>query len=244
VYLYRSTLGPVDLAFTDRHGGVSGVLYDELNLAMDGTEERLQLGENLRRVIADFAPDLADKPLHVAQMSQVHGSHVDLVEDRRSSGAPEADAMVTAQPNVALVVRVADCVPVILADPDAGVIGVAHAGRLGMTDGVVPATVSRMREVGAERIRGWVGPYICGRCYEVPAAMQAAVGALVPEAHATTSWGTPSLDLGAGVVAQLAREGIETVVLGACTLESAALYSYRRDGASAGRLAGLIRLRG
>ena len=73
--------------------------------------------------------------------------------------------------------------------------------------------------------------------------MQAQVGAAVPASVATTSWGTPSLDLGAGVRAQLAGEGVSVHDVSRCTRESADLYSYRRDGDRAGRLAGLIRLR-
>ncbi len=72
--------------------------------------------------------------------------------------------------------------------------------------------------------------------------MQAEVGAIEPASVATTSWGTPSLDLGAGVSAQLERAGVTVVDLARCTRESPDLYSYRRDGRSAGRLAGLIRL--
>jgi copper oxidase (laccase) domain-containing protein len=73
--------------------------------------------------------------------------------------------------------------------------------------------------------------------------MRAEVGALVPEAVATTSWGTPSLDIGAGVRAQLERLGVEVVDVAGCTRESEELFSYRRDGARAGRFAGLVRRR-
>ena len=104
----------------------------------------------------------------------------------------------TARPGVVLAVRAADCVPVLLADPDAGVIGAAHAGRPGLVAEVVPHTVAAMRALGAADITAWVGPHVCGACYEVPAEMQAEVVAVEPAAGATTSWGTPSLDLGAG----------------------------------------------
>jgi len=70
------------------------------------------------------------------------------------------------------------------------------------------------------------------------------VGAVVPEAVAITSWGTPSLDIGAGVRAQLEAAGVDVIDVGTCTRESPDLFSYRRDGAGAGRLAGLIRRRG
>lgn len=141
-------------------------------------------------------------------------------------------------------VRAADCVPVLLADPDAQVIGAAHAGRLGMALGVVPATVARMRELGGDRITAWVGPHICGSCYEVPVDLRDEVAATVPASRSTTSWGTPALDIGAGVRAQLTAVGVEVVDVGRCTRESPDLHSYRRDGARAGRQAGVIRLGG
>lgn len=241
MYFHRSTLGPVDLAFTDRHGGVSGVPYDELNLALVGGDAPTSTAENLRIVLADFAPDARA----VAPMTQVHGAAVAYV------AAPEAeqasplrcDGQVTDQPDLVLVVRAADCVPVLLADPTAGVIGVAHAGRQGLVTGVVPATVERMRDRGARTISAWVGPYVCGSCYEVPAPLQAEVGGLLPAAISTTSWGTPALDIGAGVRAQLEDDGVQVVDVSGCTRESVDLYSYRRDGDRAGRHAGLIRLR-
>jgi YfiH family protein len=142
---------------------------------------------------------------------------------------------------VVLLVRAADCVPVLLADPSAGVLGAAHAGRAGVAAGVVPATVEAMRDLGATDVTAWVGPHVCGDCYEVPVALRDEVAAAVPETRATTSWGTPSLDLGAGVRAQLEVAGARVVDVSACTRESPDLYSYRRDGAGSGRLAGLIR---
>lgn len=240
MFAFRSSLGPVELAFTDRYGGVSGVPYDELNLAMDGNDAIEARAENMRRAVAAFAPDVE----HVVEMRQVHGNHVDLVEDRHVVEPPDADGMVTGRRDAVLVVRAADCVPLLLADPDAGLIGVAHAGRPGLAAGVAGATVTRMRDLGAGVITAWIGPYVCGSCYEVPAAMQADVGALVPEAVATTSWGTPSLDIGVGVRAQLEALGVAVIDQSVCTRESADLYSYRRDGDRAGRHAGLIRLRG
>jgi copper oxidase (laccase) domain-containing protein len=72
--------------------------------------------------------------------------------------------------------------------------------------------------------------------------MQADVIAVVPAAEATTAWGTPSLDLGAGIRAQLERAEVSVVDVSRCTRESPDLYSYRRDGKAAGRIAGLIRI--
>ncbi|MFL6159635.1 MAG: peptidoglycan editing factor PgeF [Marmoricola sp.] len=239
MYLHRFALGPVDLAFTDRFGGVSAVPYDELNLAHEGGDDPVSVAENHRLLLADFAPDDALAGLH-----QVHGDTVVLAGAGGFATAPDADGVVSVEHGVTLMVRAADCVPVLLADPAAGVVGAAHSGRPGLVAGVVPATIARMRALGAEQVTAWIGPHVCGACYEVPEAMQAEVGAVVPESIATTSWGTPSLDIGAGVRAQLERAGVEVHDLSRCTRESADLYSYRRDGVSAGRLAGLIRLGG
>lgn len=238
MYSFRTTLGPVDLAFTDRYGGVSGVPFDSLNLAIEGDDDPAARAENLRRVLADFAP--GDR---LADLQQVHGCDVVRVDEQEAAGRPDADALVTDRPGVVLAVRAADCVPVLLADPTAGVIGAAHSGRQGLAAGVVPRTVARLRDLGAVAVHAWIGPHVCGACYEVPEDLRAEVTAVEPAAWATTSWGTPALDLGAGVRAQLERAGVSVVDAARCTRESDDLFSYRRDGRSAGRLAGLVRLR-
>jgi copper oxidase (laccase) domain-containing protein len=96
-----------------------------------------------------------------------------------------------------------------------------------------------MKSLGASGIRAWLGPSICGACYEVPAALRDEVSALVPETRSTTTWGTPALDLPAGARAQLAASGVGVEYAGACTLETETLYSYRRDR-NTGRFAGLV----
>lgn len=238
MYSFRSTHGPVDLAFTDRYGGVSGVPFDSLNLAIDGDDEPGNLAENLRLVLDDFAP--GDR---LADLHQVHGSAVELVGEATPEQRPDADALVCDRPGVVLAVRAADCVPVLLADATAGVIGAVHCGRAGLAAGVVPAAVRSLRELGATALTAWIGPHVCGGCYEVPRQLQREVGEVEPACLATTSWGTPSLDLGAGVRAQLERDDVDVVDVSRCTRESDDLYSHRRDGARAGRQAGLIRLR-
>jgi polyphenol oxidase len=240
VYAYRTTHDPVgrpvELAFTDRYGGVSAAPFDSLNLAVEGGDDEAAREQNLRILLGDFAPGAALADLH-----QVHGRDV-VVADGAATRAT-ADGLVTDRPGVVLMIRAADCVPVLLADAAAGVVGAAHSGRPGLAAGVVPRTVRRMRELGATEITAWVGPHVCGACYEVPAEMRAEVGAVEPASVATTSWGTPSLDLGAGVRAQLDREGVRVVDVSRCTRESPDLYSYRRDGQAAGRLAGVVTLR-
>ncbi len=155
---------------------------------------------------------------------------------------PDADAAVTDQPGITLHVRAADCVPLLLVADEGRVVGAAHCGRPGLTAGVVARTVEAMRGLGAERIDAWIGPHVCGACYEVPDDLRADVAAVVPASHAVTSWDTPALDIGAGVRAQLEDAGVAVVEVGGCTRESPDLHSYRRDGAAAGRLAGLVRI--
>jgi YfiH family protein len=238
VYSFRLRTGPADLAFTDRYGGVSASPYDELNLAVSGGDDPAAKAENLRRLMRDFAPDDVVCDLH-----QVHGADVVLASEDRAE-RPHADGIVAARPGLTLLVRAADCVPVLLVAPDEAIIGAVHSGRPGMVRGVVPATVRRMRELGAAAVEAWIGSHVCGRCYEVPEQMRADVAAAVPASYAETSWGTPSVDLGAGIRSQLEELDVVVHDESRCTRESPDLYSYRRDGAGAGRLAGVVRLRG
>jgi len=224
MYAFRTRHGPADLCFTDRSGG---------DLACGADRE------DLHRLLDDFAPGA-----ELCDLVQVHGAEVAVVDAQSPVARPEADALVTREPDVVLMVRVADCVPVLLVDESAAVIGAAHCGRPGLAAGVVPQVVREMRRLGAEDITGWIGPHVCGACYEVPTDMQDEVADAVPAARATTSWGTPSLDLGAGVRAQLEAAGVVVQDASRCTRESSDLHSHRRDGAAAGRQVGLIRLRG
>lgn len=247
MYSFRTRTDPagpgssVELAFTDRLGGVSAVPFDSLNLALVTEDDPAAVARNWRLLLDDFAPGVGV----LADMRQVHGAEVATVGPRHGTHRPpECDGIVTTEPDVVLAVRVADCVPVLLADPVAGVIGAAHAGRLGVQKGIATATLARMRDLGAQAVTAWIGPHVCGSCYEVPEDMRAEVSAAEPSAAAVTRGGTPALDLGAAVRAQLERDGVTVVDVSRCTLESPDLYSHRRDGASAGRLAGLVRLRG
>lgn len=196
----------------------------------------LREGDRLGAALAALS-DAAGVPF--SRLDQVHGAAVVAVTGPADE-LPSADGQVAAARGVGLMVRVADCVPVVLADPTAGVLGAAHAGRRGVELNVVTRTVEGMRALGAADIVAWVGPHICGRCYEVPATMREEVAAAVPTTYAETSWGTPALDLGAGVSAQLAAAGVAATRVPGCTLEDRRFHSHRRDGAAAGRFAGLV----
>ena len=190
--------------------------------------------------------------------TQVHGRDVVVVDGRSPAGPAGTgvdvvagsvgryDGLVSVD-GAAIAVVVADCVPVLLADARAGVVGAVHAGRNGLAAGVVQAAVAVMVARGAApgRIRAAIGPAICGACYEVPADLRAAVAARLPATWAQTSWGTPSLDLPAGVHAVLAASGVRDVVrLDVCTFTDDRFFSHRRsvrDGAAEARFAAVIR---
>ncbi|PAZ09266.1 laccase [Streptomyces sp. SA15] len=236
----RDTVDGAHFAFTDRWGGVSAVPYEELNLggAVGDDPDAVRTNRELA------AKSLGLDPAQVVWMNQVHGADVVVVDGPWGSAAqiPSVDAVVTARRGLALAVLTADCTPVLLADPVAGIAAAAHAGRPGMIAGVVPAAVRAMVELGAEpsRIVARTGPAVCGRCYEVPDAMRAEVAAVEPAAHAETRWGTPAVDVSAGVHAQLERLGVrDREQSPVCTLESQDHFSYRRDRTT-GRLAGYV----
>jgi polyphenol oxidase len=222
---------------TDRNGGVSGDRFTSLNLGLAVGDDPETVAANRKLAAARCGLQSAD----VAWMRQVHGADVRHVA-RGGQQDGSCDAMFTDVRGLALAVQVADCVPVLVADPQARLAGAAHAGRAGLAAGVVPALLKAMAAAGArpDRMHALIGPAICGRCYEVPEPLRAQVARIVPEAGCTTSQGTAGLDIVAGVTAQLAAAGMASVRAdGRCTRESAELYSYRRDGTT-GRFAGLI----
>ena len=221
-------------ALTSRAGGTSTGAYGHLNLGDHVGDDPAAVAANRRR-LADALGLPLDRLL-VAR--QVHGRAVAVVDGPWVDGPPEVDALVTAEPSLALAVLVADCVPVLLAAPEEGVVGVAHAGRRGLVEGVVPAVVATMRDLGATRLLATLGPSVCGRCYEVPDELRAEVAHRHPVAASVTWSGTPSLDVAAAVLQQLRGEGVEAEQRPGCTVEDESLFSYRRDGAT-GRFAGV-----
>lgn len=250
--LNRFTLAPgrgsggrrAHIAVTDRRGGYSTGAHGSLNLARHVGDDPAAVAAN--RSLVGQALGLA----RLSYVSQVHGTDVHEVDEAEAAsltaqGAEEetavrADAQVTGVPGVGLAILVADCTPVMLADPDAGVVGVAHAGRRGMADGVVPAVVAAMRDLGADRIRAVIGPSVSPRHYEVPAALREEVAVAEPVTASVSASGTPALDVAAGVAEQLHRAGAELVHWSPlCTFASEELFSYRREAVT-GRFAGIV----
>lgn len=230
--------GRVRRVVTTREGGASAAPYDTFNLGDHVGDVPAAVAANRARL----AGEIGLAPERLVWMEQVHGRTVAAVDGPVDGPVPATDALVTAQPGLALVVVVADCVPVLLADPVAGVVAAVHAGRIGARVGVLPAALAAMTDAGATvaDVEVLLGPSACGRCYEVPPAMQADVEAHLPGSAARTRTGTAGLDLRAGLWRQLAAAGVARI--GAdprCTIEDPALFSYRREGTT-GRLAGIV----
>jgi polyphenol oxidase len=225
--------------FTSRAGGVSAAPFGTLNMGGYVGDEPAAVSRN-RQLVTEAC---GLHPAAVAWMRQVHGSDVARVWAPPAPQAePQVDAIFTDTPALALGVVVADCAPVLVADPVARIVGAAHAGREGLAAGVVPALVLAMSGAGARpgQMHAMIGPMICGGCYQVPAALRDRVAAVVPEAGCSTRTGTPGIDIRAGVEAQLASAGVRhTSGDRRCTAETPDLFSYRRDG-STGRFAGLV----
>ncbi len=228
-------------AFTSRAGGRSRGPWRGLNVGSRVGDDPTDVAAN-RRILESWVG------VPVVLAAQVHGTDVVTVTGPEAAGR-EADGLVTTSPDVAVGVYVADCAPVLLADPVAGVVAAAHAGRRGMVDGVLQATLAAMVDAGArtERVLAVVGPCIAGASYEVPAAMRDEVAAVVPEAASVTAAGTPAVDLAAGVRAVLLRCGVAAVRWdGRDTYTDPQLYSHRRavhrGEVATGRSAGVVRL--
>lgn len=220
-----------------RAGGHSSGPYESFNLGAHVGDRPEAVAANRRRL----ADELGLAPDHLIWMEQVHGRTATIVDGPRSEPVEATDALVTAVPGLALVALVADCVPVLLADVEAGVVAAAHAGRVGARVGVLPAALAAMAELGATApsTEAVLGPAICGLDYEVPEAMAADVEAHLPGSATRTRGGTPGLDIRAGLFEQLAAAGVGRVgVDPRCTAEDPTLFSFRRDGTT-GRLAAL-----
>lgn len=225
--------------FTTRAGGVSCAPYDSLNLSLKGSDEWRRVHAN--RDLVAGAVGLTAADLVFAQ--QVHGDQVAVVDHSgsrpRNGGVAGVDALVTTTRGLGLVVLAADCLPVLLADVEAGVVGAAHAGRQGLALGVLQQTVAAMAGLGATRITARIGPAAGPCCYEVPELLAAEVEQTVPGSRATTRQHTPSVDLRRGAELLLIGLGVDVGQVEACTVHDDRFFSYRREGET-GRHAGLV----
>jgi YfiH family protein len=225
----------VRVTFTDRYDGIS-----------PHPDEMERLGADAERVVrenrAKAARSLGLSPSQVVYMRQVHQADVRHIVEPFGGDPPPLDGLCTTESSLALAVLVADCAPVFLADPIAGVVGAAHAGRKGITAGIILRLLDVMGAHGAQqsRMSGFIGPTVCELCYEVPGKMRDEVADVLPAASAVSRWGSPSIDLRSAAASQLRSAGISDIQHDRrCTAETKNLFSRRREGPT-GDFAGYI----
>jgi YfiH family protein len=219
-------------AFFTREGGVSNGVYASLNGGQGSDDAPAHVAENRARMAAA----LGVTPDRLVTAYQIHSPDVIVAEAPWSNATrPRADAIVTRVPRLAIGVSTADCGPVLLADPAAGVVGAAHAGWKGALTGVLEATLARMEELGAVRgrIKAAIGPMIRQPSYEVGPELIARFHASDPMSEAffvaAPRAGHAMFDLAGYVASRLARAGIAPVEdLAVCTYADPRFFSYRR----------------
>jgi YfiH family protein len=217
---------------------VSKAPYESFNLGDHVGDDEKAVEANRARL----AEGIGLTPDRLVWMEQVHGRTVATVDGPQAEPLEATDAVVTKQAGLGLVVLTADCVPVLLGDEEAGVVGAVHAGRVGARVGVVVEALKAMMAQGAEleRIEVLLGPAVCGECYEVPVDMQRDVEKHLPGSASKSRKGTPALDLRAGLWNQLGSAGVGKIgVDPRCTFEERDLFSHRRE-APTGRLASVV----
>lgn len=223
--------------FFTRRGGVSTGLYESLNTGVGSHDDPAAVAENRRRV----AGWMGGEPDDLAACYQVHSAVARTAEAGWKGERPEGDASVTAALGVICAVLTADCAPVLLADPAAGVVGAAHAGWKGALGGIVAATVEAMAALGAQprRMVAVVGPCIAQASYEVGADFQARFEAEAPGADRYFAAGAAPdkrlFDLPGFVVWRLEQAGVgEAAWTGEDTRADAARFFSNRRAFLAG----------
>lgn len=238
------------VVFTDRHGGVSELPYDSLNLGRFTADDPRRVEQNwdvAAGLIAVAGLPVPQGALGVSWLHQVHGAVVHEVSAASVAGA-EGDALVTARTGSVLAVSMADCAPIALLGR--GVVAAVHAGWRGLAEGVVSEAVSRLREIEGRgsgrsgRVRAVLGPCIHVDKYDFGAEdLARMVERFGPTVAGRTADGNPAFDLPAAVHAELGRVGVAEVIdVDLCTASSPDHFSHRRD-APTGRQAMFVALR-
>ena len=228
-----SNLPGIRHGFFTRVGGVSDGIYESLNGGVGSEDSPAKVAENRARMAAS----LGVAPERFLTCYQIHSPEVVVAETPwPSNERPRADAIVTRTPNLAIGISTADCGPVLLADPEARVIGAAHAGWRGALTGVIEQTVAAMEKLGAKRGRivAAAGPMIRQPNYEVGQDLIDRFVAVEPNTirffKPAQRPGHSMFDLAGYVVSRLRRAEIAEIEdLGLCTYaDPAQFYSYRR----------------
>lgn len=214
-----------------RQGGVSSGIYRSLNTGTGSDDEPERVQENRRRV----AEWMRVSPDRLLTCHQIHSPDVIVATGPFPGTRPRADALVTDRPGLAICASTADCGPVLFADPQARVVGAAHAGWRGALTGVLENTIAAMEGLGArrDRIVAVLGPSISAKNYEVgPEFVVRFMEADTANAAYFAASGKPGhmlFDLNAYTVDRLQRAGVVAEALNRCTYEEEDLFfSYRR----------------
>ena len=204
-------------------------------------------------IAADAVAEAAGRPLPIETLRQVHGAEVRLLDDRaplfgEGPDRPQGDALLTRRTDVAIAVAVADCVPILFADPDSGWVGAVHAGWRGTAAGVLRAAIGRFAGAGGrpDHLRIALGPSIGPCCFEVGEEVVEALGRTDPGVASSVrrAGGKPRVDLIALNRRQAIAAGVRAehvAAAGLCTVcETDLLESYRRSRGAPGRMVGFI----
>ncbi len=219
---------------TTRAGGVSGAPWQGFNLGD-------HVGDYPQAVVHNRALLRRELPAEPVWLKQVHGTRC--VDAALAAPGTEADASFTRERGVVCAVMVADCLPVLLCDDAATVVGVAHAGWRGLAAGVVEATVAAMALPG-ERLMAWLGPAIGPQAFEVGNEVREcflAVDAAAADAFVAAPGDKWLCDIALLARQRLSALGIRRIASAdSCTVgDSSRFFSYRRDGVT-GRMASLV----
>ncbi|HEV7341981.1 MAG TPA: peptidoglycan editing factor PgeF [Sphingopyxis sp.] len=230
-FVTAAPLADIPHGFFGRRGGVSTGELASLNCGLGSGDDPALIAENRRRVADAVMPGAA-----LTGVYQVHGNRCVVVDDTTDLAArPEADALATRTPGIILGILTADCVPVLFADHEAGVIGAAHAGWKGALAGVTDATLAAMESLGANRanIAAAIGPCIARASYEVDDGFVQRFTTDDPTNErffAAAKPGHAMFDIAAYVAARLAVAGVARIAIGGqdTYAEAEDYFSYRR----------------
>ena len=236
--------------FSTRRGGAPDLKESSLNLSDSPWDSTSRVSENKRRFLS--ALQLADTPL--IALCQVHSNRVHIIEDlSRQWNQPDGDAMATCVENIALAVKTADCLPILIADPDKNAVAAVHSGWRGTLSGILLCTIREMqRAFGSDpsRLLTAIGPGIRACCYEVGSDVAGLFKKKYPECCSTMSASVHPdkylLDLGNVLDVQMNRAGIRPenrYDLKACTCcNTEEFFSHRAEGSAAGRMMSIVGL--
>lgn len=237
--------------FSTRKGGVSSGMFESLNFGNPGDlpREQRDSAANIRVNFERVLEKIGASGREIVEVHQVHGKDVHVVRCGKKTHAGEtdtkADALVSDDPGRVLVIRVADCAPVLLESKEGRIVGAAHAGWRGAVMGVVSATVKAMEEMGARNIRAAIGPCIGTEAFEVGTEVVEEFEAKFGRGSGVvrlTPDGKGRVDLKKAIEVELGRAGVEVIeTMPQCTVSEASLFfSHRRDKGLSGRMIGVI----